>query len=166
MEKCFKKTGFSKVSVWEDEHEIPLIFLKEQVDPIDKDHNELKLQFQEWTEQMMPGTEVALEDYLELDEDVSTSEFLTGEDILESYLPKENTGLNDDEECESKEVTPPSKKCVETALDTLRLYLHFSDQTTSDVYTSLNKIQALFERCDGKVQILHQTQISDYFQNA
>lgn len=167
IQNCFQKAGFGQFSEWEDEDEIPLIFLRERVSPIGIDCNNLKLLFQEWTNQVTSGHGVEFQDYLEVDDEVCTSEFPTDEDILESYRPKVSTDLSGDEddECELQVVAPPLDKAVETALDTLRVYLQTNNQTTDDIYASLNNIQTFFER-GRNIQTLRQTQINDYFQSS
>jgi hypothetical protein len=86
ISNCFKKAGFGQYSEWEDEDEIPLVLIKENLNRTDVDYNKLSTEFQSWMKLQNSSEILSLEDYINLDEEICTSEFPTDEDIIENYV--------------------------------------------------------------------------------
>ncbi|XP_030749823.1 tigger transposable element-derived protein 4-like [Sitophilus oryzae] len=124
ISNCFKKAGFGQYSEWEEEDEIPLIFLSERLKEKSEDEIQLEIEFKGWTNIRGIAEGSTINDFIRVDEDIVTSEFLTDEDIIESCR-SEPVQLNIEDDCESDTMEeefeddfqqPPSNKLVENSL--------------------------------------------------
>lgn len=166
---CFKKAGFGQYAEWEDEDEIPLIFISERLNVRSEDEMQLQSELEAWTNlKSMPET-VSFEDYIHVDDDIITSEFPTDEDIVERHRSEsEPININvdnsesDDDGLENDDVQQrPSNDLVVNSFRILRLYLNTNEHTTDSLYNGLNEIEALFENETRRTA--RQSHITDYF---
>ena len=143
ISNCFKKAGFGQYSEWEEEDEIPLIFITERSNEMDDGEIQLQMEFEAWKN--ANNTQgVTFNDFLQVDDDIVTSEFPTDEDIVEIYrCESESVQLdnNDDSDSDIEEedlehdlCQPPSNELVANSLSVLRLYLKTNENTTDSVY--------------------------------
>lgn len=170
ISNCFKKAGFGEYSEWEEEDEIPLIFITERSNERNEGEIQLQMEFEAWkNSRNIQG--VTYNDFLQVDDDIVTSEFPTDEDIVEIFrCESESAQLdnNDDSDSDVMEkdleddlIQPPSNELVANSLSILRLYLKTNEKTTDSVYNGLNSIEDFFENQNKKSTL--QSCITDYF---
>ncbi|XP_066154979.1 uncharacterized protein [Euwallacea fornicatus] len=82
ISNCFKKAGFGQYSKWEDEDEIPLIFISERLKEIGEEEIQLQMEYEAW-KNLEAKEGVTFNYYVNIDDDTVTSEFPTDEDIIE-----------------------------------------------------------------------------------
>lgn len=82
ISNCFKKAGFGQYSEWEEEDEIPLIFISERFNERSEEEIQLQKEYEAWENvKNTPG--VTFNDFMHVDDDIITSEFPTDEDIVD-----------------------------------------------------------------------------------
>lgn len=155
---CFKNAGFGQCTVWEEEDDIPLVFLKEQLNHINKENTTvIQTEYESWVHLNISQGTGTLDDYMQVDDDLVTSEFPTDVDIVKSYLDMDDSESDDEQE----DFQPPSNDMVANSIRILNLYLQTNEDTTECIYRDLNRIEAFFENKIKKT--VHQSQITDYF---
>ncbi|KAF5284969.1 hypothetical protein FQR65_LT13358 [Abscondita terminalis] len=135
-----KKAGFGEYTEWDDEDNTLLVFWKENSNLADDDLNDL-VQLQQKLRDLQNGTEnVNVEDYLNVDENVYSSEFPTNEDFLEKYVSPTDSITHEsgsqEEFPEIDDIRQPTKDAVLKAIETLNLYLQSNENTTDYVYNN------------------------------
>ncbi|XP_054709229.1 tigger transposable element-derived protein 4-like [Uloborus diversus] len=102
--------------------------------------------------------DVNLEDFLTIDDGLSTTGHLTEEEILDSIVMS-----NDEDEDQDTEIYYPSKPStyeIRKAFDTIRCGLQYQEDVPEEVFKSLHSCEEFYEKCVSKVQ----QKITDYFQ--
>jgi hypothetical protein len=148
---CFKKAGFGEVSLWDEEDELPLVFLKDNI-PND-DNEELPIsEYEKWVTLTGSSNAENYRDYLYVDDEIYTTDFPTDEDIIETHIIDNQQDLNPDysdseETSEETNQAPPTSMALE-ALETLRLFMYYSvENTPNETYRHLNLLQDFVEQC-------------------
>ncbi|XP_066260432.1 tigger transposable element-derived protein 4-like [Euwallacea similis] len=167
ISNCFKKAGFGQYSEWENEDEIPLIFISERLKERREEEIQLQMEYEAWKN--LKGKEgVTFNDYVNVDDDIVTSEFPTNEDIIEfcrsESEPPDNKDDNDSDvenTLEDNLPQPPSNTLVANSISVLRSFLKTNEHTTNSLYNGLNNIEAFFENQIKKPY--RQSQITEFF---
>ncbi|EFA12409.1 Tigger transposable element-derived protein 4-like Protein [Tribolium castaneum] len=92
---CFKKAGFEEVSLWDEEDEIPLVFLKDNI--LNDDEELTRSEYEKWITLIGSSNAENYRDYLNVDDEIYTADFPTDEDIIETHISdNQQEGLNSD----------------------------------------------------------------------
>lgn len=148
---CFKKAGFGQYSEWEEEDDMPLMFLRN----IDENENEIEADYEAYLKANKITCNATLQDYIEVDNELCTTNFPTDDDIVERYYPvSEDPALSesesDGEGSVEETIYQPSKNDIENSFRTLSLYLNTNDTTTDEHYKALNKLESFFTENNKK----------------
>lgn len=106
---------------------------------------------------------VTLQDYLEVDNDVVTSDHPTDQDILDSVstptavTEEENNNESDEENLQRI----PSHKDVSKAFATLRDFFMTQDDMSDNIYDLLNELEKFYE--SNKAKKCRQNLITEFF---
>lgn len=145
ISNCFKKAGFGQYREWEEDDEIPLIFLCERTSEKSEEETLLQMEYEVW-ENFRSTQGATLNDFIHVDDDIITSDIPTDEDIVELYR-SESSQLSDESditetELQEEQLQAPANELVANSLSILRLFLKTNEHTTDVLYNSLNNIQA------------------------
>ncbi|XP_054734718.1 uncharacterized protein LOC129242181 [Anastrepha obliqua] len=164
ISNCFRKAGFGQYSEWEKEDDIPVVFISERIKERSKEEIQMQNEYETW--QNIKGTEGAtFNDFMQVDDDIVTSEFPTDEDIVE--LLRSKSEFEHDSESDIKDdlqddmLQPVSNELVANSFKILRSYLKTNEHTTDSLYNGLNNIEAFLE--DHNKKSSRQSQITDFF---
>nr|XP_015838614.1 PREDICTED: tigger transposable element-derived protein 4 [Tribolium castaneum] len=132
---CFKKAGFGKVSLWDEEDEIPLVFLKDNI--LNDDEELTRSEYEKWITLIGSSNAENYRDYLNVDDDIYTADFPTDEDIIETHISDNqqedlNSDNSDSEETSNETIQVPTTSMALDALETLRLFMYSVENTPND----------------------------------
>ncbi|XP_053965092.1 uncharacterized protein LOC128867655 [Anastrepha ludens] len=128
ISNCFRKAGFGQYSEWEEEDDIPLVFISERIKERSKEEIQLQNEYEAWQ---------------------NIKEFPTDEDIVELLGSKsefEHDSESDiEDDLQDDMLQPVSNELVANSFKILRSYLKTNEHTTDSLYNGLNNIEAFFE---------------------
>ncbi|XP_053947890.1 tigger transposable element-derived protein 4-like [Anastrepha ludens] len=144
ISNCFRKAGFGQYSEWQEEDDIPLVFISERIKERSKEEIQLQNEYEAWQ---------------------NIKEFPTDEDIVELLGSKSEFELDSESDIEDDlqddMLQPVSNELVANSFKILRSYLKTNEHTTDSLYNGLNNIEAFFE--DQNKKSSRQSQITDFF---
>lgn len=148
---CFAKAGFK---------------IPEEMQDDDEDNEKITLAelMKKWKKlkQAVPNCEeVELEDYLQIDDDVTVAEYPDENDILNDILGVNDAEENNDED-DVEEFVNVSEADVLSAFSTIRRGLQLQENVPDNLFVNLSKVESFFEqRTIFKNRV--QTKITDFF---
>jgi hypothetical protein len=155
-----QKAGFGEVSLWDEEDELPLVFLKDNI-PNDDNEELPRSEYEKWVTLTGSSNAENYRDYLYVDDEIYTTDFPTDEDIIETHIiDNQQEDYSDSEETSEETIQAPTTSMALEALETLRLFMYYSvENTPNETYRYLNLLQDFVEPCGNKRQSL----ITDYY---
>lgn len=140
--KCFAKAGFSQVSDWDDEDNLPLA---EWIVRESEDSEEICSLWQAWKETCDFNDVSDVIDYINIDAEVCTHEILNDDEILSLLLKNDSDEeLSDDDAANS--VEKPSIKEVNYSISVLQRAVETSAHINEEAHLLIAKLHKCFEK--------------------
>lgn len=161
ISNCFTKSGFGQHSVWDKEDDIPLVLLSDFNDNANvlKDNYEIWLRLND-----VESTTCTVQEFVDIDNELITSEFPTDEDIIEECTVESESHFGeifDSDENEVEEtVRQPSRLVIKDSFKNLNAFLNTNEKATDDHYKALHKLESLFAQSKSEQT---QSKITQYF---
>lgn len=158
---CFRKAGFGVNRFYDEEDEISLAQLKEKIRCEQQVVSEAEQSFNKYLQFCNINVATSIDDFMNLDEALVTSEIPTDEEIIASvaHQPEEEKSDSDTDEMPREK---PSQQDMLTAFETIQIGLTMNENTTDHIFNSLAQIKKFYEsECERKQ--VHQNLITDYF---
>lgn len=172
IQNCFRKAGFGTHNFYDYEDELPLSELKKIMTSEQKVALDLQESVFKCLEVLNADDKVSLEEYINVDVDLITSENPSEDEILEYVNNKQEDLENfsetipeDDDEDDSVGAArqKPSDAEVAKAIETIRLAFSMNEAATDDDLTLIFEISKKFEAYRLNNKTFRQTLITDFF---
>lgn len=164
IQNCFRKAGFGKRNFYDEEDEIPLAQLKEKIIIEQQVLSAVEKSFNKCLELCNTNDLTSMNDFMKLDDDLLTSEIPTDEEII-ANVSKQDELEDKSDESDTDEEFPrekPSRHEMLKAFETIQLFFTMSENTTDNIFSSLNEIKKFYESSTLN-KTKHQNLITDYF---
>lgn len=162
IQNCFRQAGFGKHKFYDEEDEMPLSELKEKIITERNIISNAQQSFNKCVELCNANHVTLMDDFMNLDEDVITSETPTDDEIVASVSKQDH--FNEDSDASDTEDIlreKPSHHQMAKSFETIQLFFNMTERTTDDVFLLLDKIKQIYESECVKKSI-RQKLITDY----
>lgn len=162
IHNCFRKAGFGIHNFYDQEDEIPLSQLREKIINEQQMISAVEQSFNTCLELCNLNDVTSMDDFMNLDDDIITSEIPTDEEIVAS-VSKQDEVQEKSDESDIDEITreTPSRQEMLKAFETIQLFFTMNENTSDHIFSSLAEIKKFYESNCVK-NAIHQILITDY----